>query len=404
MDQAPDFAQIMKLAQQVASQIEPPAGLTAGGAMNPEEMSNVLGQITKTVGQIVTPEMLASQFGGPAIVKTNDKKKKKAISSKISFESTGPEDITDDVNKTTLNPEREVISDRKKSEKKKRYVEIVSTDEDTDEDPSVPRTKDMTFTLSVTLDELFTGAKKKLGLRRQKLEPDGSFEEEKKKLSIKIEPGMIEEQVIRFNHMADEKQGYETGDVVVSLDVEDHPEFIRHGNDLILEREISFAEAYSPVVYVKHLSGKNYKISGAPIDIFNNLDDDLLKKIPGLGMPVSGEPGEFGDLFIKFICVNKTKITKEIIETLKEIFPPLVKPFVVDETETIIETEFEMVTESDLEYLESDSDSDSDDSEDYDSDDSDSDSEEQSSEKIECADCDEETSNAVGKKEIKDLD
>ena len=63
-----------------------------------------------------------------------------------------------------------------------------------------------------------------------------------------------------------------------------------------------------------------------------------------------------------------------------------------------------MVTESDLEYLESDSDSDSDDSEDYDSDDSDSDSEEQSSEKIECADCDEETSNAVGKKEIKDLD
>ena len=99
-------------------------------------------------------------------------------------------------------------------------------------------------------------------------------------------------------------------------------------------------------------------------------------------MPVSGEPGEYGDLFIKFICVNKTKITKEIIETLKGIFPPLVKPFVVDETDSIIEAEFEMVTESDLEYLESDSDSD-----DY-SDESGSESDSESgSEEEECSEC-----------------
>lgn len=384
MDQTPDFAQIMKIAQQVASQIETPAGLTKGGEMNPDEMTKVLGQITKSVGEIVTPEMLASSFGTQSDIKTNNKKKKKSITSKISFDSTGLEDVTDVVPPETKGKPEKIVKATEKGadKKKKRYVEIESTDEDTDEDPTVPRTKDMAFTLSVTLDELFTGAKKKLALRRQKLEPDGSFEEEKKKLSIKIEPGMIEEQVIRFNHMSDEKQGYETGDVVVSLDVEDHAEFTRIGNDLIIEREISFAEAYSPLVYVKHLSGKNFKISGPPIDIFNNLDDDLLKKIPGLGMPVSGEPGEYGDLFIKFICVNKTKITKEIIETLKEIFPPLVKPFVVDETDSIIEAEFEMVTESDLEYLESDSDSD-----DY-SDESGSESgSESESDSEECSEC-----------------
>ena len=383
MDQTPDFAQIMKIAQQVASQIETPAGLTKGGEMNQHEMTKVLGQITKSVGEIVTPEMLASSFGAQPDIKTNNKKKKKSITSKISFDSTGLEDVTDVVPPETKGkPEKIVKATEKGADKKKRYVEIESTDEDTDEDPTVPRTKDMAFTLSVTLDELFTGAKKKLALRRQKLEPDGSFEEEKKKLSIKIEPGMIEEQVIRFNHMSDEKQGYETGDVVVSLDVEDHAEFTRIGNDLIIEREISFAEAYSPLVYVKHLSGKNFKISGPPIDIFNNLDDDLLKKIPGLGMPVSGEPGEYGDLFIKFICVNKTKITKEIIETLKDIFPPLVKPFVIDETDSIIEAEFEMVTESDLEYLESDSDSD-----DY-SDESGSESgSESESDSEECSEC-----------------
>ena len=60
-----------------------------------------------------------------------------------------------------------------------------TSDEESDEDPTVPRTKDMTFTMSVTLDELFTGAKKKLALRRKTIDKDGSYEEEKKKLSIK---------------------------------------------------------------------------------------------------------------------------------------------------------------------------------------------------------------------------
>jgi len=54
-------------------------------------------------------------------------------------------------------------------------------------------------------------------------------------------------------------------------------------------------------------------------------------------MPVVDEEKTFGDLYIKFTCVNKTKITKEIIETLSTIFPPLVKPFVVEEGEIIYE-------------------------------------------------------------------
>ena len=88
----------------------------------------------------------------------------------------------------------------------------------------------------------------------------------------------------------------------------------------------------------------------------------MLKKISGAGMPILGEPGNFGDLFIKFKCVNKTKITPEIIEALKTIFPPLLeKPEVNDSY--IVEKQFEMVTETDLEIL--------DDSDEYDSEDDD---------------------------------
>ena len=178
--------------------------------------------------------------------------------------------------------------------------------------------------------------------------------EEKKKLAIKIEPGMLEDQTIRFNHLSDEKIGYETGDVVVTLDVEEHPFFMRDGNNLLVEKEISLAEAYNPIVYIEHLNGKTLKITGEALNVFTD-EDTMLKKVPGCGMPILGEKNKFGDLFIRFKCVNKTKITPEIIEVLNKVFPPLVVVPDVKESD-IIEKKLETVTESDLEFLESDSD------------------------------------------------
>tara|TARA_X000001036_G_scaffold150423_1_gene142893 strand:- start:53206 stop:54273 length:1068 start_codon:yes stop_codon:yes gene_type:complete len=337
--QLPDFSQIMKLAQKVASQIEPPEELRSGKKpLTEEEMTSAISKITKSVSEVVKPDMLmansSKKMGKQKVSPLVPVKKEE---SKISLDVSDPQP-----------------GGRK--EKKKRVVEIESDDSD-DNDPIAPRTKDMAFTLSVSLEELYSGTKKKLALRRNKIDTDGSYEEEKKKLSIKIEPGMIDEQTIRFNHMADEKQGYETGDVVVTLDVEEHAEFVRDGNNLLLEKEISLAEAYNPVLYFKHLNGETFKITGEPFDIFGD-EDDMLKKISGCGMPVLGEPGSYGDLFIRFKCVNKTKITGEIVEVLTRIFPPLLeKPDIPDEE--LNEKQFETVTETDLEFLE-DSDSDDD--------------------------------------------
>lgn len=331
--QMPDMAHIMRLAQQVASQIEPPSELKSGKNLTEADMSNVIGKITKSVTDLVKPEMFAP-------VQTSKKQGKQKIpvtpeDSKIKLDISDPEPINN------------------RKEKKKKMVEII-TDSSEDEDPIAPRTKDMTFTVSVTLDDLYNGGKKKIALRRQRIEPDGSYQDEKKKLSIKIEPGMIDEQTIRFNHMADEKQGYETGDIVVYLDVEEHGCFTRDGNNLIIEKEISFAETFQPKIYIKHLNGKTLVIKGDPFDVFDE-ENNLLKKVNGLGMPVLGNPGMYGDLFIKFTCVNKTNMTPEIIEQLKNLFPPLeIKPDVPDEE--LVEKEFEMVTDTDLEYLDLDSD------------------------------------------------
>ena len=64
---------------------------------------------------------------------------------------------------------------------------------------------------------------------------------------------------------------------------------------------------------------------------------------------------KFGDLFIKFKCVNKTVITPDIIEVLNKLFPPLVVIPDVKESD-LIEKKLENVTESDLEFFDSDTD------------------------------------------------
>lgn len=330
--QIPDFGKIMEMAKEVASKIEPPAELKSGKKLSDKEMSNAIAQITKSVSDVIKPEMLPNML--------SDTSSKKQSKQKVL-----PSPVKEEKSKVCF--DEQVVTNDKKN-KKKRIVEIDSEDSE-DEDPIAPRTKDMTFTLTVTLEDLYNGSKKKLALRRQKIDKDGSYEEEKKKIAIKIEPGMIDEQSIIFNHMADEKEGYETGDVVVTLDVEEHPEFVRDGNNLLVEKEISISEAYNPVVYIKHLNGQVYKVTGDPFDIFGD-DDELLKKIPGQGMPIIGEPGKFGDLFIRFKCINKTKITPEIIEVLNRVFPPINYPPDVENSE-IIEKKFEMVTETDLEFL-----------------------------------------------------
>jgi len=345
----PDFGKIMQLAQKVASQIEPPSEFKEKRILSEEEMSSAISKITKSVTDVVNPLMIQEL--------NNNKKDKQRVpiskqKSKINFEEIKEESAIEECEPVESESKETKEIKELKDKKTKRLVEIES--EESEEEQGLPlRTKDMAFTLTVSLEELYNGCRKKIAMRRQKLEGD-KYVEEKKKISIKIEPGMIEEQTLRFNHLADEKKGYETGDIVVTLDVEEHPQFIRDGNNLIMEKDISLYEVYNPIIYVKHLNGKTFRITGNSLDFFSD-EDGMIKKVLGAGMPILGEPGKYGDLFIKFKCVNKTKITQEIIDMFHKYFPPL-NDHQASSDEIIEEKTFEEVTETDLELMDSDSD------------------------------------------------
>lgn len=119
--QMPDFSQIMKIAQQVASKIDPPSELKSGKVLTEEEMNKAISSLAKSVTQAVTPEMFES------LNKFDKKKKgnsslpiKNKESSKISFvEDTIPEETDPLENISTGNDLIETETSNKKKKIKK---------------------------------------------------------------------------------------------------------------------------------------------------------------------------------------------------------------------------------------------------------------------------------------------
>ena len=143
--QLPDFSQIMKIAQQVASQIEPPSELKSGKKLSEKEMTNAISKITKSVTDVVNPEMLSG-----AISSKKQGKMKMPPTPIPEEESKISLDAESDKHEKSDKPIKEIrdnLIKEIKKEKMKRIVEIDSDDSD-DNDPIAPRTKDLHFTLN----------------------------------------------------------------------------------------------------------------------------------------------------------------------------------------------------------------------------------------------------------------
>ena len=343
--------EIVKMAQQVASNI----AKNQTEPLDPKnmDMGKVISQVTNSVSKMITPEMIEKMSGSSINSISGDDmtmgKDTKKIKSKIQFDEPIEEKNTKKVKKNVSSSSIEELDES-----------------DSECQPLAPRTKDLHFTLNVTLEELYSGKVKKLAVRRKRLITDGkkkTLSEEKKKISVNIEPGMFDEQVITFNKQADEKEGYETGDIVITLCCAEHDEYEREGNNLLVEKEISLSEAYDCQMTITHLDGREINISSTPINIFGE-EIESYRKLKGFGMPVYGSDNEFGDLIIKFKPVVPDNLTSEQLQTLKELFPKVNNKKELPKEQ---EYELEIATESDFEYSDDEDDSEYSDSEDDDS-------------------------------------
>jgi DnaJ-class molecular chaperone len=364
--QGANMDEIVKMAQQVASSI----AQNQSEPIDPKnmDMGKVISQVTNSVSKMITPEMIekmsgqmSGQMGGfdtgssmeqmeqlkEQVLNTSSKKFK----SKINFHANNEEV-----------PEKKSLKNKKNNSSSS--IEELDDESDSECKPLAPRTKDLNFTLNVTLEELYAGKTKKLAVRRKRLVTDGkkkTLVEEKKKISVNIEPGMFDEQVITFNKQADEREGYETGDIVITLCCAEHDEFEREGNNLLIEREISLSEAYDCKMTITHLDGREINVISNQINPFGE-ELECYRKLKRFGMPIYGsEKDEYGDLIIKFKPTLPDNLTSEQLVTLNELFPKMNE---IKELSKENNHELELATESDFEYSDSE-DEDSDDESEY---------------------------------------
>ena len=246
---------------------------------------------------------------------------------------------------------------------KKNFEEL---DEDDEADLFSPRTKDIDIEINVNLEDFHNGTKKKLAVRRKRLKKDKNGKvtqvEEKKKIVIPIEKGMRDGQVIRYNKEADEAQGYESGDIVITLYENAHSRFEREADNLFIMKDISLYEAFAAScgedieMTVRHLDDSIIKLKtdGNPLHV-----NDGIRKVVGEGMPKFKQEGK-GDLYVRFNLVLPDKFKQEDMEILKKLFPVCNEKMNL-ENRTFREGVLEEVSESDLEELDCDySDSESD--------------------------------------------
>lgn len=146
-------------------------------------------------------------------------------------------------------------------------------------------------TVQVTLEDLFTGAVKKLKVTRKSKAGDVT----EKILQLTIKPGWKTGTKIRYNGEGDELADGSHQDIEFVLEEKPHAVFTREGDDLKLAIRLTLVESLTGFVRtIQTLDGKELQISNNRI---THPEQEI--RFPGRGMPNQKNADVKGDLVIK---------------------------------------------------------------------------------------------------------
>jgi len=165
---------------------------------------------------------------------------------------------------------------------------------------------DLTYELSVTLEEVLHGAEKAISLRQNG---------QSMSVSVKVPKGIETGKRLRLSGKgAPSSSGGPAGDLYLKVQVAPHPVFQRVDDDLVVERRIPFSEAcLGTTVEVTTLSGKKYNVKIPP-----GVQQDAKLRIKGHGLP-SGPIGHRGDILVKIAIEVPKTLTPEQEEVIRSL-------------------------------------------------------------------------------------
>jgi len=121
---------------------------------------------------------------------------------------------------------------------------------------------------------------------------------ERKILEVHIDKGMRDGQKVTFAGEGDQEPGLEPGDIIIVLDEKDHQTFKRNGFDLITKIELQLVESLCGFQRsIKTLDEREIVISAIPGEVIKH---GAVRCVLGEGMPQYRNPFEKGRLIVQF--------------------------------------------------------------------------------------------------------
>lgn len=166
--------------------------------------------------------------------------------------------------------------------------------------------QDMTYQITVTLDEVLSGADRSITLRKNG---------QPQQVSVKIPKGIEQGKKLRLKGKGGaSRNGGPPGDLYLKVEIAQHPVFHREGDDLVVEKFLNFSDAcMGGRVEVETLDGKKFSVK-VPCGSVNG----SRLRIRGYGLPV-GPLGERGDLYVKLAVKVPEQLNEEQMELVSRL-------------------------------------------------------------------------------------
>lgn len=160
-------------------------------------------------------------------------------------------------------------------------------------------------------------------------------ERKKKILEVHIDKGMKDGQKITFHGEGDQEPGLEPGDVLIVLDQKEHSVFQRQSDNLVMKMSIKLSEALCGFKKtIQTLDKRTLVINSLPGEVIKHGD---AKCVQNEGMPMYRNPCEKGQLYINFQVEfpEKDWLPEHLMYQLERLLPPREDVMLTDDMEEV---------------------------------------------------------------------
>ena len=161
---------------------------------------------------------------------------------------------------------------------------------------------DVQASFAITLEEAFSGVTKQVVINGQTL-------------NLTLKPGIADGQILRLKRKGNPGyNGGPAGDMLLTIQIRPDPRYERRGDDLYLDAKVNSLMAIGGgKITVQALS------KSVTLTIPQGTDGGKNFRLKGLGMPVYGRPGSFGDAFVRVVLQTPSNLSAQDIAAIQSI-------------------------------------------------------------------------------------